>query len=90
MRAGAVIASSEYVGVDDEAIVNGLIEAVNKRCIESAWMTTFLGMLLITRAVRKQSRVQISSWEMEQKRGERDNENGMLTYEAVMAGCDLA
>ena len=36
MRAGAVIASSEYVGVDDEAIVNGLIEAVNKRCIESA------------------------------------------------------
>jgi hypothetical protein len=80
MRAGAVIASSEYVGVDDEAIVNGLIEAVNKRCIESARMTTFLGMLLITRAVRKQSRVQISSWVMEQKRVERDNENGMLTY----------
>jgi hypothetical protein len=50
MRAGAVIASSKYVGVDDEAIVNGLIEAVNKRCIESARMTTFLGMLLITRA----------------------------------------
>jgi hypothetical protein len=31
-----VIASSEYVGVNDEAIVNVLMEAVNKRCIENA------------------------------------------------------
>jgi hypothetical protein len=36
MRAGMVIASSEYVGVNDEAIVNVLMEAVNKRCIENA------------------------------------------------------
>jgi hypothetical protein len=88
MRAGTVIASSEYVGVDDEAIVNGLIEAVNKRCIESARMATFLGMLLITRAGAETIARKNKQREMEQKRGVRDSENGMLSYQAVMAGCD--
>jgi hypothetical protein len=36
MRAEAVIASSGLTEVNDEAMVNELIEVVNKRCIESA------------------------------------------------------
>jgi hypothetical protein len=76
VRAGTTInASSRMVGVDVEVIVNELVEAVNKRCIESARMNTFLGMLPITGAETiAGTNKQLGS---EQKRLVRGDEIGM-------------